>query len=316
MSGLRVLVENGVRVPAALVPSSSKEFILQRARGTYTGIRTVSRTRVWLFDAHLRRLANSYTTITHRQIDADTVRDAVMPSLRLAVSEFLRASKLESDAELKLTLLLSPNASNSINDASSSSSSTKESPEVGVYVELQPVRSPPIAVEFRAHEPRPQPEAKDTAWVSARAVFEREKAADADEVVMYSGDDMVVSEGLSSNFAVLVDGAIHTAPKNTVLFGTVFQLIERLARAHSIPLHLDGIRVADRSRWQAAFIASTTRGLLPIDVVRFIDLPNEPPLQLPTDVPTFVTLRKLIADEMINESTEIVESPGTATSND
>jgi branched-subunit amino acid aminotransferase/4-amino-4-deoxychorismate lyase len=311
-SSLRVLVENGIRVSASLVPKSSKEFILQRARGTYTGIRTVSRTRVWLFDAHLRRLANSYTTITHRQIDVDTVRDAVMPSLRLAVSEFLRASKLENDAELKLTLLLSPNASNSTNDESSA----KESPEVGVYVEVQPVRAPPIAVEFRAHEPRPQPEAKDTAWVSARAVFEREKAADVDEVVMYSGDDMVVSEGLSSNFAVLIDGAIHTAPKNTVLFGTVFQLIERLAQAHSIPLHLDGIRVADRSRWQAAFIASTTRGLLPIDVVRFIDLPNEPPLQLPTDVPTFVTLRKLIADEMINESTEIVESTGTTTSND
>lgn len=308
MSGsLRVLVENGIRVPTSLVPNSSKEFILQRARGTYTGIRTVSRTRVWLFDAHLRRLANSYTSITQRAIDVDAVRDAIMPSLRLAVSEFLRASKSESDAELKLTLLLSPNLSNTFD------SSTKESPEVGVYVELHPLRAPPIAVELRAHEPRPHPEAKDTAWVSARAVFEREKAADVDEVVMYSGDDMVVSEGLSSNFAVLVDGTIHTAPKNTVLFGTVFQLIERLARAHSIPLQLDGIRVADRSRWQGAFIASTTRGLLPIDVVRFTDLPNEPPLQLPTDVPTFVKLRKLIADEMINESTEIVESTADTT---
>jgi branched-subunit amino acid aminotransferase/4-amino-4-deoxychorismate lyase len=309
MSGLRVLVENGVRVPAALVPSSSKDFILQRSRGTYTGIRTVSRTRVWLLDAHMRRLANSYNTITQRNIDVDTVRAVVLPTLRIAIREFLRdndrnspaaAAAAESTArELKLTVRLSP---------SSAAVATAE-PEVGVFVELHPERLPPIVVEMRSHDPRPQPDAKDTEWVAARAELERTKAREVDEVVMYSGADGTVSEGLSSNFAALIDGAIHTAPKNTVLFGTVFQLIERFAAAQSIPLVLEGLRVGDRSRWQAAFIASTTRGLLPIDELRFPDCPDQAPIQLPTTaVPIFNTLRKLIADEMLNESTEIVES--------
>lgn len=310
MSGVRILVENGVRVPASLVPNSSKDFILQRARGTYTGIRTVSRTRVWLLDAHMRRLANSYNTITHRDIDVDTVRAVVLPSLRIAIREFLRdhrnssptsvvADAVPTARELKLTVRLSP---------SSAAVASAEEPDVGVFVELHPERVPPIVVELRSHNPRPQPDAKDTEWVSARAELERTKAREVDEVVMYSGADQSVSEGLSSNFAALIDGAIHTAPKNTVLFGTVFQLIERFAHAHSIPLVLEGLRVTDRARWQAAFIASTTRGLLPIDELRFPDCPDQAPIQLPTAVPTFNTLRKLIADEMLNESTEIVET--------
>lgn len=302
--GLRVLVENGVRVPASLVPISAKEFILQRARGTYTGIRTVSRTRVWLLDAHLRRLAHSYNTITHRDIDVDAVRAVVLPSLRVAIREFLLlrddaspqavATKEATPRELKLTVRLSP--------------SLAAEPDVGVFVEVHPERVPPIVVELRAHDPRPQPDAKDTDWVAARAELERTKAREVDEVVMYAGDASgLISEGLSSNFAALIDGAIHTAPKNTVLFGTVFQLIERFALAHSIPLVLDGLRVADRARWQAAFVASTTRGLLPIDELRFPDCANQPPILLPGAVPIFNTLRKLIADEMLNESTEIVE---------
>lgn len=288
---LRILIENGVRVAAA--PPSTTAFILQHARGAYTGARTFERTRIWLLESHLKRLAHSYTAIAHRAIDVERVRGLVLPSLRLALRAYVAEER--SAHELKVTLLMTAPP---VDDAE---------PLVSVYVEPQPVRQPPIAVELRRHAPRDDPSAKDTEWVRQRDELERAKARDVDEVVMFSGDELAVSEGLSSNFAVVVDGAIHTPRKETVLFGTVFQLIERLCAAHALPLVIDGVSVRDRSQWQAAFIASTTRGLLPIDELRFPDLDGQPlPLRLPTDAPILTTLRALMADAMRAESTEVV----------
>jgi branched-subunit amino acid aminotransferase/4-amino-4-deoxychorismate lyase len=299
MSALRVLVENGIRLSS--VPSSTTAFILESARGAYSGARTFESTRIWLLDLHLARLATSYSAIAQRSIDVTRVRSLVLPSVRLAVRDYLAEANASGIAahELKVTMLMSVSAS--------STSPADACPDVRVYVEPQPIRKPPIAVEVRRHAPREQPNAKDTEWVRQREELERAKARDVDEVVMYAGDDLAVSEGLSSNFAVIIGGAIHTPRKETVLFGTVFQLIERLCAAHSLPLVIDGVSVRDRARWQAAFIASTTRGLLPVDELRFPDLaPSEDALRLATDVPILTTLRKLIADEMRAESTEVV----------
>ncbi len=292
---VRVLVENGVR--AATAPASTTAFILQHARGAYTGARTFERTRIWLLESHLRRLAHSYTAIAQRTIDVERVRRLVLPSLRLALRAYVAEEAAAASHELKVTMLMTAPA----DDASDCAE-----PLVSVYVEPQPVRLPPIAVELRRHAPRHEPSAKDTEWVRQRDELERVKARDVDEVVMFSGDELAVSEGLSSNFAVVVDGAIHTPRKETVLFGTVFQLIERLCAAHALPLVIGGVSLHDRSRWQAAFIASTTRGLLPIDELRFPDIDGQPPLRLPTDLPILTTVRALIADAMRAESTEVV----------
>jgi branched-subunit amino acid aminotransferase/4-amino-4-deoxychorismate lyase len=302
MSALRVLVENGIRLSS--VPSSTTTFILESARGAYSGARTFESTRIWLLDLHLARLATSYSAIAQRSIDVTRVRSLVLPSVRLAVRDYLAEANAAGVAahELKVTMLMSVSSS-----STSPAASADACPDVRVYVEPQPIRKPPIAVEVRQHAPRDQPNAKDTEWVRQREELERAKARDVDEVVMYAGDDLAVSEGLSSNFAVIIDGAIHTPRKETVLFGTVFQLIERLCAAHSLPLVIDGVSVRDRARWQAAFIASTTRGLLPVDELRFPDLaPSEGALRLATDLPILATLRKLISDEMRAESTEVV----------
>ncbi len=223
MSALRVLVENGIRLSS--VPSSTTTFILESARGAYSGARTFESTRIWLLDLHLARLATSYSAIAQRSIDVTRVRSLVLPSVRLAVRDYLAEANAAGVAahELKVTMLMSVSSS-----STSPAASADACPDVRVYVEPQPIRKPPIAVEVRQHAPRDQPNAKDTEWVRQREELERAKARDVDEVVMYAGDDLAVSEGLSSNFAVIIDGAIHTPRKETVLFGTVFQL--RLGR--------------------------------------------------------------------------------------
>ena len=114
------------------------------------------------------------------------------------------------DCELKLTILLTRgDAPQDVND-----------PNVSVMVEPIPVRTSKI-VEMVEHAPRDDPATKDTNWAIQRQSLEDSKGDDVDEVVMYDSNG-VVSEGLSSNFAVLIGDVIHTAPSDA---GTKFHFL-------------------------------------------------------------------------------------------
>lgn len=100
--------------------------------------------------------------------------------------------------------------------------------------------------------PRDNPETKDTIWVAQREELERTKAKEVDEVVMFdstASGDHLVSEGLSSNFGVVLDdNEIVTAAPNTVLVGTVLTLAQRLCTQHNITIQQRGVLLSTLAR--------------------------------------------------------------------
>jgi len=78
-----------------------------------------------------------------------------------------------------------------------------------------------------------------------------------------SASSLVVLEGLSSNFFSVLDGVIYTAGAG-VLLGSVRNVVISVCQQHGIPLKLEAPRIADRCRWQGAFITSTSRLVLPV----------------------------------------------------
>jgi branched-subunit amino acid aminotransferase/4-amino-4-deoxychorismate lyase len=79
-----------------------------------------------------------------------------------------------------------------------------------------------------------------------------------------SASSLVVLEGLSSNFFSVLDGVIYTAAAG-VLLGSVRNVVISVCQQYGIPLKLEAPRIADRCRWQGAFITSTSRLVLPVN---------------------------------------------------
>lgn len=84
----------------------------------------------------------------------------------------------------------------------------------------------------------------------------------AHEALLRQGD--VVTEGASSNFFVVQEGRVRTAPVEMVLPGVTRALLLRLAQEASIPVTEQRLHLSARARWQEAFITSTSRKVLPV----------------------------------------------------
>ena len=76
--------------------------------------------------------------------------------------------------------------------------------------------------------------------------------------------DDLVTEGASSNFFIVQDGALATAPEELVLPGVTRALALRLARETGIPTTERRLHFSERGDWDEAFITSTSRKVLPV----------------------------------------------------
>lgn len=73
-----------------------------------------------------------------------------------------------------------------------------------------------------------------------------------------------VTEGSSSNLFVVQDRVLLTAPAEEVLAGVTQELVLRLAAQLQIPVERRPLPLAERHRWQEAFLTSTSRHVLPL----------------------------------------------------
>jgi len=166
---------------------------------------------------------------------------------------------------------------------------------------------------------RENPDVKDAAWARQRKVYEDEMAKDVNEVVMFDHQGHLY-EGLSSNFfAVNKDGALETAPKGSVLWGTMQRHLISLCEESNIKVIYQCPSVRDISTWKGAFITSTSRGLLPIEETRlFLHPPSSDGSEAhkPSEVPqlhrfkisSFLEeLRSSVFASMKKESTRILD---------
>ncbi|KAJ1916110.1 hypothetical protein IWQ60_008212 [Tieghemiomyces parasiticus] len=203
--------------------------------------------------------------------------------------------------EAKVTMLLSYHAAPSIELTEAlalckrtinTHTSQDHAPMCAVQISAlkQPAQSN-CQVEIRQAS-RSNPEAKDSQWVSDRQALYHGMAPHTNEVLLLDGPDGHLTEGLSSNLFVVEErpnvptdhGALDryqllTAPPGTVLLGTIMKLVLQVCHESGIHIveRLPTLTALKQGQWQGAFITSTSRLVLPIEVVR---LPDEGGLEI------------------------------------
>jgi len=133
-----------------------------------------------------------------------------------------------------------------------------------------------------------------------------------------------ILEGASSNFFVLLsDGKIETADAG-ILSGSMRKLVLGVADKNGIPVSYKAPRFDESDRWQAAFLTSTSRLVLPIDEIVGVSGKIWRPVDIPDDHsrgesnstggakhhPTLLMLLRGVEDELKHESGFDIGSEG------
>jgi len=263
--------------PSNVVVSSTSERIQPEApsgiawletmpRGAYTTARTTGGGKcVFELGFHLQRLIDSARLMDMAVSSSDSVKHRILETVRSGILAYMKHNGAYDDTadlddrEMKITVLLVP-------------STHEETVAVHVHVSpLGPRKAPgiPVRVEIRG-SPRSNAAAKDSDWVSERKKLA--KPDDVNELVLEK--EGALYEGLSSNFFALMDGVLYTAGED-ILLGSVREAVLRQAEIMGLPIILEPPRVEDANRWEAAFISSTSRMLLPIDLMSIISGSSE-----------------------------------------
>ncbi len=110
------------------------------------------------------------------------------------------------------------------------------------------------------------PQAKSTNTLANLMATRAARAAGAHEALLVNPSGQI-TEGATSNFFVVRDGAIVHAPEEEILTGVTMSLALRMAEEAGIPVREEPIPLSDRGTWQEAFITSTSRHVMPVTLV-------------------------------------------------
>lgn len=209
---------------------------------------------------HIDRLASTYTCASITRVNCIENRYGVEAGrIEEGIKYFLATIPIPSQSPwLALTLLLAPLLP------------PGDSREPALGLCLKPIPAPPThcAVLALPHAHRSCPHIKGTEWIGERGRLEAMKGQEFNEVLLVDGDR--VYEGLSSNFAVISEGGeVVTAPGTVVLAGTVMAMVKEAAAGLGIGVSEACPDIAGIASWQAAFITSTSRLLLPISTLSY-----------------------------------------------
>jgi len=237
----------------------SDEFLRLSPRGSYTGMRTVNRTGIFRLSQHIERLATSFQTLLSHATDLHDsssqlaplcdprqLRAQLVPIIRKAVTAYCEQDD-SFPGEMKISVVMP----------------LVDSPTIFCHVSALGQRpSQPVSVQLvKTH--RNDPQVKDSQWVKERAQFT--PVTDINEYLLLTEDGRI-TEGSSSNFFVVIRGAVHTAGSD-VLVGTVQKTVETLCAEQHIPYVLRTPLLDESHSWDEAFLASTSRWVLPIRTI-------------------------------------------------
>jgi branched-subunit amino acid aminotransferase/4-amino-4-deoxychorismate lyase len=192
--------------------------------------------------------------------DPNELKQRLLPVIRQSILTFLNENHeyLGNDDELKLTILVTW-------------SFVTQNPMIAVLVSyLQQQEMRPCHIELRNYT-RSAKEIKDSLWVQSREQLERQKSPQIHEIVMYDAQGRI-SEGISSNFLIMMNDQFYTAPHGQVLWGTVLNLMMDLCQQEGLPVVFDYPRLSDLDRWQGVIITSTSRLMMLVTEVSVPEL--------------------------------------------
>lgn len=258
------------------VPYASKDDLLAASKGVYTTARTIDKTFVMEFDAHLKRTVESCLTTWTNAASASTLSapappaavqatlqdpTALRPHLYRAFHSALHAFHARFaalDCERRITLLL---------DWAPHPALPPHGFSITTYTEpLPPPPAAPVEIKLgRAPPSRHGKVGKDAQWTRDRQGLEAQMGS-ANEVVMVDAENCLM-EGTQSNVYVVMDNKVYWPDREDILEGTVRKVVRRVCEAQgipyvatrSIPLHTIGA-------WQGVFLTSTSRLVLPVSV--------------------------------------------------
>lgn len=209
--------------------------------GAYTTFRTYDGNKVISIESHLNRLVET-ARLSGKPVEIN--HTAVRAALRAAIQ---MASFPEK--RLRLTLDLEENPGD-------------------LYVAIEPLRVPGseqyqqgAAVVTRSLKRR-NPKAKLTAFIATADEIRKDLPAGINEALMVDENGTIL-EGLTSNFFAVKNEELWTADEG-VLSGITRSIVLEEARAEGIPVHLEGIKLADLAQVDEAFITSASRAVLPV----------------------------------------------------
>jgi len=138
---------------------------------------------------------------------------------------------------------------------------------------LKSIPPPPLSCSVLAipAPSRSSPSIKSTTWIHQRASLDALKqGTDYNEVLLVDPTSNRILEGLSSNFGVVNGvGAVESAPDGMVLSGTVMSMARQACKEIGIEVADTCPDIGEANDWQAAFITSTSRLILPIHRIYF-----------------------------------------------
>jgi branched-chain amino acid aminotransferase len=107
------------------------------------------------------------------------------------------------------------------------------------------------------------PTAKVTNYLAGMLAIERARAAGAHEALLLDAAGHVL-EGATSNFFLVVSGALLTAPETAILAGITRARVLALAPALGLPARLGAIGREHLASAAEAFLTSTLREVVPV----------------------------------------------------
>ncbi|KAL3666730.1 hypothetical protein V7S43_008353 [Phytophthora oleae] len=249
--------KNGLVIPC---DSDATAFLLAHPRGAYTAARTVQQTKIFDYEAHIRRLVESTIAMqTEKQLTPSAVEKELRPraeaTMRAAMTAFKRLYEAQKDQEYKINVLVCPSEGDKMDGEVLAD--TDVFCHVGV---LPPLRSEMVKLEV-AGLPRHNAAAKDSAWVRERKAIYDRMAPDMEEVILMDPATRHLLEGSQTNFYAIQDGAVHTAEEG-ILKGTVRSLVLEVCVGNNIPVKFSPPSLDDVEKWQGCFISSTSRLVL------------------------------------------------------
>lgn len=248
-SSITIASTEGVeRVLETDAPMSAKDMIETSGEGgVYTTARTIGGHSVVEFQKHVERLR-------------DMGHDDVARTLRFASRAFREVTGRQRE-ELRFTVY----------------SPLSSPPSLYCHVEALPdPPKSPIKVSIMG-ETRENPTEKSAAWIAQRKSLEqRLNARDVHEALLTrvrSSDDDTngvaeVCEGTQTNVFVVDRGGVVWTASDGVLEGTVRKIVLEQCAVNGIPVSLGAPRANDLHHWDAAFLTSTSRLVLPINEIR------------------------------------------------
>ncbi|CEG48597.1 thioredoxin-like protein [Plasmopara halstedii] len=216
--------KNGIAIPCT---SDATTFLLTHPRGAYTAARTVSQTRIFDYEAHIRRLVESTIAMqTGKQLTISALEKELRPktkaTLVAAMTAFNDMYKVQNNQEYKINVLVCSSERKFVNGE------VMGDTDVFCHVSLlPPLRSDMVKLEV-AGLPRLNAAAKDSVWVRERKAIYDRMAPDMEDVILMDPATAHLLEGSQTNFYAIQNGTVFTAEEG-ILKGTMMSVNGKVA---------------------------------------------------------------------------------------